>query len=69
MRNCFYGKNDLNTLNIYVTADSTSLNTLRKYTNNMSILGKSCSLYSDTANNRYYNSAYNLYIYPVDNVF
>ena len=68
VQSCFYGRNTSNMLNIYVTANSTSQTTLMNYTNTYSIIGKNCTWTNDTTNNRYYNTAANIYIYPVENV-
>jgi hypothetical protein len=52
-------------LNIYVLTNSISLNTL---ISGSSLVGTNCTWTNDTANNRYYNTKYNIYIYPVENI-
>ena len=64
--NCFYGRNTSNQLNIYVYNNSTTMNTCL-YTNASSMVGTDITWTYD--NNRYYNTAYNIYIYPVENVY
>ena len=68
--NCFGGKNNSRRLNIYVpsTGYNTSYNTLQKclYTNAQSLVGTTISWTKSGSN--YYNTAYNIYIYPVANV-
>ena len=68
VQRCFYGRNTSNMLNIYVTVNSTSQTTLMNYTNTYSLVGADCTWTDDTADNRYYNTASNIYIYPVENV-
>jgi hypothetical protein len=65
--NCFGEKNTSKRLNLYVPANSTTLTTCL-YSNFKSLVGASITWTNDTANNRYYNTAQNIYIYPVDNV-
>lgn len=68
IQNCFYGRNTSNCLNLYVPANSTTLNTCL-YNNTSSMVGASIDWTDDTATNgRYYNTQYNIYIYPVENV-
>ena len=61
-------RNANNMLNIYVPENSTSLKSLL-VNNTYSLVGKNCSWTNDmSANNRYYNATYNIYIYPVSDV-
>ena len=65
--NCFAGKDNSTMLNVYVPASSsTFVNCIRNdyYT----LTGTTITWTNDTTYNRYYNTAYNIYIYPVDNV-
>jgi YHS domain-containing protein len=58
-------------LNIYVPSNSTTLNSCinaKGSGNSYYILGEPVNWTNDTANNRYYNTTYNTYIYPVANV-
>lgn len=65
---CFYGRNTLNILNIYIPTNSTSLTTLLN-NNTFSIVGTEITWTDDTATNGcYYNTQYNIYIYPVEDV-
>lgn len=53
-------------LNIYVPNNSNSLSTIL---NGSSIVNSPITWANDMAtNNRYFNTAYNIYIYPVENV-
>jgi hypothetical protein len=61
---CFNGRNTSNMLNIYVVANSVSMNTLLQD----NIAGLYETWTNDIANSRYYNTAANIYIYPVANV-
>jgi hypothetical protein len=61
--NCFYGRNTQNRLNIYVQSGSTTNVTLHR-ANTYGIPSISWS----TDNGYRYNTAYNIYIYPVANV-
>ena len=63
--NCFYGRNSSNTLNIYVHNGSSTLSRL-KYNNSYSLVGTSITW--TNAGTYLYNTSYNIYIYPVDNV-
>ena len=69
---CFAGRNTQNRLNLYVpsTGVNSSHNTLSKclISNTRSLLANNVSWTNDTANNHYYNTAYNIYIYPTSNV-
>ena len=65
---CFNNKISANRLNIYVHSGSNTLGRLRS-TNIQSIVGKEITWTDDTATNGcHYNTAYNIYIYPVANV-
>ena len=67
-QNCFYGRNTSNRLSLYVPANSTTLNTCL-YNSTSSMVGTNITWTDDTAtNNCYYNTQYNIYIYPVENV-
>ena len=63
---CFYGRNVSKRLNIYVQAGSTT-NTVVHY-NNMSSLTGGFSITWTNAGSYQYNTASNIYIYPVANV-
>ena len=67
LRNCFGGRNTSNRLNIYAHNGSTTRSKLT-YTNSLSLIGTTITWTNDTANNRLYNTTYNIYIYPVANV-
>ena len=62
---CFYEKNNSRRLNIYVPSGSTT-NTTVHYTNSGSLVGKTITW--TNAGSYQYNTAYNIYIYPVANV-
>jgi hypothetical protein len=62
--NCFTGRSTSNQLNIFVNLGTASYNSF--ITNN--ITRYKLDWTNDTANNRYYNTAQNIYIYPVTNV-
>ena len=66
MCNCFCGRNTSNMLNIYVYNNSTTMNTCL-YTDASSMVGANITWVYD--NNRYYNTSYNIYIYPVEDVY
>ena len=63
--NCFYGRNVRKRLNIYVQAGSTT-NTVVHYNNTFSLTGASITW--TNAGSYQYNTASNIYIYPVANV-
>ena len=66
--NCFYSRNTSNRLDLYVPENSTTLNTCL-VTNSYSLVGKTVTWTNDMTNNScYYNTYYNIYICPVDNV-
>ena len=66
VRNCFGNRNKSNRLNIYTINQSTTMNTLR-YNNSKSIVGTDIRWTNDISVNKcYYNTYYNIYIYPVD---
>jgi hypothetical protein len=66
--NCFGNLNTTTPLNIYVPANSTTLTTCL-YTNAQSLVGNNISWTNQVSTNGYYfNTAYNIYIYPVANV-
>jgi hypothetical protein len=62
----FYNRNTSNVLNIYVHAGTRSNTYLTYYTNSHSIVGKPITWTASGVNR--YNTAYNIYIYPVANV-
>lgn len=68
MHNCFWNWPNTRYLNLYLPANSTSLTTA--LTNNTSsLIGANITWTDDLAtNNCYYNTQYNIYIYPVENV-
>jgi len=59
--NCFYGKNNSRIYNIHCYANSTTFNTLL-INNVKSIVGAAITWTNDGT--YYYNTAYNIYIYP-----
>ena len=65
---CFIGRNTSKILNLYVPASSTTLTTCLNTSDPTSLTGTNITWTNDTANNRYYNTTYNIYIYPVANV-
>jgi hypothetical protein len=64
---CFYGKSSNNRLNIYINKNTNSLNTFLSESS-FSIIGNTITWTNDFANNVYYNTTSNIYIYPVTNV-
>jgi hypothetical protein len=64
---CFSGRNVSNRLNLYVPMNSTTLNTCL-WNNTSSLVGANITWTNDATNNHYYNTQYNIYIYPVENV-
>ena len=62
---CFYGKNNSRRYNIHIPANSTTLNTFL-INNNNSIVNDNITW--TNAGSYYYNSTYNIYIYPVESV-
>lgn len=66
-RGCFANRSR-GLLNIYVHSNTNTLNTIRFSANN-TIVNKVISWTNDMTNNScYYNTYYNIYIYPVANV-
>jgi YHS domain-containing protein len=66
--NCFYGRSTSNQLPLYVPSNSTTLTTCL-INNTRSMVGANITWTDDTAaNGCYYNTTYNIYIYPVTNV-
>lgn len=65
VQNCFGGRNVSNRLNIYVIAGS-DVNTRVHYNNIYSLVGATITW--TNAGSYQYNTAYNIYIYPVANV-
>ena len=61
--NCFYNKNNSRRINIYVPLDSVTTNSIL-VSNSSSIVGQSITWTTDTSNKCYYNSTYNIYVYP-----
>jgi hypothetical protein len=66
--NCFASRDTSKILNLYVPLNSTTLTTCLNTSASYSLTGTSISWTNDTANNRHYNTAQNIYIYPVANV-
>ena len=65
---CFNGRYNTSALNIYVNNGTTSLTTLLT-SNSNSMVGLKITWADDTVTNGYYyNTYYNIYIYPVENV-
>ena len=68
MESCFGNRNTSTYLNLYLPSNSTSLTTAL-INNTFSLVGMEITWTDDTAtNNCYYNTQYNIYIYPVENV-
>ena len=68
MRGCFNGRNTSKYLNLYVPANSTTLNTALT-TSSTSMVWQTITWTNDMPTNGcYYNTAHNIYIYPVDDV-
>ena len=65
---CFDGRNTSNMLNIYVQKNSTTMNTCLT-NDDQSLIWAPIEWTNDSANNRYYNTSANIYIYPVANVY
>lgn len=65
---CFNGRYTNNMLNIYVPTNSTTLTTIHQYTNEVSIVGANITWTNNISNDYFYNTQYNIYIYPVENV-
>jgi hypothetical protein len=64
--NCFLNKALTKRLDIYVPANSTTLNTCLSTSSTKSLIGKSISW--GKGGNVYSNIQYKIYIYPVENV-
>lgn len=65
---CFYNRNRSAALSLYVPSNSTTLTTCL-INNYSSIVGSSIAWTNAVATNGcYYNTSYNIYIYPVSNV-
>lgn len=65
---CFYNRNTSSKLSLYVPSNSTTLTTCL-INNDYSMVGKNITWTDDiTTNGCYYNTEYNIYIYPVANV-
>lgn len=68
VNSCFNGRNNMNQLNIYVLNGSNSYNTLTNTSNVASrITGRAISYIN--SGSYLYNTRYNIYIYPVENVY
>jgi hypothetical protein len=67
MYNCFVNWPNTKYLNIYVPTNSITLNNVL-LASDSSIVGANITWTNDTINNRYYNTQYNVYVYPVENV-
>jgi hypothetical protein len=65
---CFAERNAGRRLNLYVPANSTTLTTCLSTSSSTSLTETDITWTNDTANNRYYNTTHNIYIYPVANV-
>lgn len=67
--NIFYNRNTLNRFNLYLPSTGISLNTFITKTGKNSPVGSTLTWTNDMENSGcYYNTQYNFYIYPVDNV-
>ena len=58
---CFYGRNTSRRLNIYTYIPTTFTN----YTNSYSCVGAAITWTADSANNCWYNTRYNIYVYQL----
>ena len=58
---CFYGRNTSRRLNIYTYIPTTFTN----YTNSYSCVGAAITWTADSANNCWYNTTYNIYVYQL----
>ena len=66
---CFQNRDVSNMLNLYIQNGSTSLTSAMKATSSTSLTGTAISWTNEMSNmGCYYNTAYNIYIYPVSNV-
>ena len=65
--NCFYGKNNSTMLNIHLYANgyNSTHNTLNSCLT-QPLAGNLISWTNDATNRRYYNTSYNIYLYPTD---
>jgi hypothetical protein len=63
----FADRSNSKSLSIYVHKNSSTFNSVLR-TNAASIVGYNISWNYDNTNERYYNSVYNIYVYPVANV-
>ena len=63
VRNCFYGRNTSNRLNIYTYKPTT----FTSVTNAYSLVGADITWTEDTANSCWFNEAYNIYVYKLTN--
>ena len=71
IRNCFYVRNTSAPLKVYVPMNSKTFHTVyhRNVYGDYSLIGRSITWTDDMlTNNCYYNTAYNLYLYPVESV-
>jgi hypothetical protein len=69
VRSCFGNRDTSKRLNLYVPANSTTLNTCLGTTYEVSLTGGSITWTDSVATNGcYYNATRNIYIYPVANV-
>ena len=62
--NCFYGRNNYNRINVYVPINSTTNKSILVSDSN-SIIGNSITWTSNVSNKCYYNTSYNVYVYPI----
>jgi len=60
-------RNTANRLNVYIPTNSTTLNHFQK-SDTTSIVEAIITWSNNTANNCFYNTQYNIYIYPVENI-
>lgn len=64
----FNGKSNSRRLNVYIPS-GTNTETYFSYTNSYSILNRSVTWTNNTSNGCFYNTTFNIYIYPVANVY
>jgi hypothetical protein len=64
---CFSGKNNFNRYNIYAHPNTTTWNTL-SINNSSSLVGTFITWTNDTTTGGFYNTTYNIYIYPFINI-
>lgn len=69
VRGCFFGRDNSNMLNIYVPKGCNTAYSFRERYANGSITSTNITWTNSTTNNCFYNTQYNIYVYPVANVY